>query len=85
MTVTDVTYPENATVLVNIANNATGTVKVYVNNTYIGSYDVINGVARVNLTRYAGGVYNVTVEYLSSDDYNTNITASNNRDNHSQW
>ena len=74
MTIDDVTYPANATAVINISNNANGTVNITVDGkVFTGT--VTNGVASVNLTGLAGGNYEAIVEFFSSDEYNGNLTA----------
>jgi hypothetical protein len=80
VTIADVTYPNNATAVINVSNAANGTVRVTVkvkgtNKTKVFNGTVSNGVARVNLTGLAGGDYEVTAEFITSDDYNGNATA----------
>ncbi|WP_458405407.1 beta strand repeat-containing protein [Methanobrevibacter sp.] len=70
------TYPQNATAVVNISNNANGTVKVYIGETEIGNGAINNGHATIDLTRLAGGVHEVTVKFITNDDYNNNITTT---------
>ena len=76
VTINDVTYPGNATALVNVSNKANGTVEIYFNNNKIGNATVINGVATVNLTRLSGGVHEVFVKFITDDAYNYNATAT---------
>ena len=76
VTIDDVTYPDMATALVNVSNNANGTVEIYFNGNKIGNASVENGVATVNIIRLAGGVYDVNVKFITSDDYNNNITTA---------
>ncbi|WP_458405445.1 hypothetical protein, partial [Methanobrevibacter sp.] len=76
VTIADVTYPQNATAVVNISNNANGTVKVYIGETEIGNGAINNGHATIDLTRLAGGVHEVTVKFITTDDYNNNITTT---------
>ena len=75
VTIDDVTYPERAIALVNVSNNANGTVEVYFNNTKVASGTVTNGKARVELAQLPGGVHEVTVKFITDDKYNNNITA----------
>ncbi len=76
VTIADVTYPDNATAIIEMSNRANGTVDVYFEGNIIGSADIINGSARINLTRLAGGVHEVTVKYVSNDQYNYNTSAN---------
>ncbi|MBQ6512857.1 Ig-like domain repeat protein [Methanobrevibacter sp.] len=76
----DVTYPANATAVINVGNNANGTVKVTVTNkggtdSKVFNGTVSNGVANVNLTHLSGGIKVASVEFVTSDDYNGNATA----------
>ena len=74
VTIDDVTYPSNATAVINVSNYANGTVNITVDGkVFTGT--VTNGVASVNLTGLAGGNYEAIVEFFSSDEYNGNLTA----------
>ncbi|MBR4446902.1 Ig-like domain-containing protein, partial [Methanobrevibacter sp.] len=75
VTIDDVTYPDNATAVINVGNNANGTVKVTVDGKVFNG-TVSNGVANVVLTNLSAGSKVVTVEFISTDDYNDNATAS---------
>jgi hypothetical protein len=74
VTIDNVVYPNNAFAIVNISNNANGTVKVYINGNLIGEGSVINGTASINLTKLSAGDKEVTVEFITSDDYNNNVS-----------
>ena len=76
VTVADVTYPNNACAIVNVSNMANGTVKVYLDNVEIGSGEITNGKAVINLTSLSGGVHEVVVKFITSDDYNNNVSTT---------
>ena len=76
VTINDVYYPNNATALITVSDNANGTVNIYLGETLIGTGTVINGQAIVNITRLAAGSKQLTVKFITSDTYNNNATAS---------
>ena len=75
VTIDDVTYPANASATVTVSNGANGTIEVYMGTTLIGSGTIVNGQATViNLTRLSAGPKEVTVKFITSDEYNNNAT-----------
>ena len=67
--VDDVTYPETAVALINVSGMANGTVEIKIGDkTFTGT--VSNGVAKVNLTGLNAGVKDVSVRFITNDDYN---------------
>jgi hypothetical protein len=71
----NVTYPGKAVAVINVDNNANGTVNVTVDGKVFNG-TVINGVARVNLTGLSAGFKEALVEFFTGDDYNNNATGS---------
>ena len=71
----DVTYPANATAVINIGNKANGTVNVTVDGKVFKG-TVSNGKVSVNLTGLSAGSKVATVEFFTADKYNSNVTAS---------
>ena len=71
----DVTYPANATAVINIGNKANGTVNVTVDGKVFKG-TVSNGKVSVNLTGLSAGSKVATVEFFTADKYNNNVTAS---------
>ena len=75
VTIDDVTYPANASATVTVSNGANGTIEVYMGTTLIGNGTIVNGQATViNLTRLSAGPKEVTVKFITSDEYNNNAT-----------
>ena len=76
VTIADVIYPANATAKVNVSNKANGTVEIYFNGTKVGTGNIENGTASIDLNRLPGGVHEVVVKFITSDDYNNNISTT---------
>ena len=76
VTIEDVTYPDNASAVVNVSNNANGTVEIYEGTKLVGTGTITDGKATVELIRLSGGVHEVTVKFITSDDYNNNVSAT---------
>ena len=75
VTIDDVTYPAHPVAFVNVSNNANGTIRVLLNGSEVGHGQIINGTARIDIDQLAGGVHEVEVEFITSDEYNNNITS----------
>ena len=75
VTIDDVTYPANASAVVTVSNNANGTIEVYLGGTLIGNGTIVNGqTTTINLNRLSAGAKEVTVKFITSDEYNNNAT-----------
>ena len=74
MTILDVTYPANATAVINVGNKANGTVNVTVDGRVFKG-TVSNGKVSVNLSGLSAGSKVATVEFFTADDYNSNVTS----------
>ena len=61
VTIDDVTYPDNASALVNVSNNANGTVEIYEGDKLVATGFIADGNAAIDLIRLPGGVHEVTV------------------------
>ena len=73
--IADVTYPANASAIVTVSNNATGKLEVYLDGTLIGNGTIVNGQAtEIELIRLSAGPKEVTVKFITSDEYNNNAT-----------
>ena len=75
VSIVDVIYPNNASALV-LVSDANGTVEIYLNNTLVGSETVKNGQALVNLTRLSAGAKQVSVRFVSNDNYYNDINTT---------
>jgi predicted outer membrane repeat protein len=75
-TIENVVYPANATALVNVSSKANGTIEIYNGTRLVGTGSIANGTASINLTSLAAGVYEVTVRFITDDDYNANATTT---------
>lgn len=74
VSIDDVTYPNIAHAIVNIGNNANGTVNVTVGKrTFNGT--VYNGCANVTIFGLAAGYKEAKVEFFSRDYYNNDVNA----------
>ena len=71
----DLTYPKVAYAIVNIGNNANGTVNVTVDKRTFGS-TVSNGYANVSISGLSAGYKNAKIEFFSRDYYNNDVNAS---------
>ena len=76
VTIEDVTYPNNAVALVNVSAKANGTIEIYEGTKLVGSGEIVNGVASIDLITLAGGNHEVTVKFISSDDFNNNVSTT---------
>ena len=76
VTIADVTYPDNANAVVNVSNKANGTVEIYEGDKLVGTGTITDGKATVELIRLSGGVHEVTVKFITSDDYNNNVSTA---------
>ena len=76
VTINDVTYPNAASAIVKVSNNANGTIEIYNGETLVGTGSITNGEATVSLNVLAGGAKEVTVKFISSDYYNNNVTVT---------
>ena len=76
VTIADVTYPDNASAIVNVSNNANGTIEIYEGTKLVGTGSITDGKATVELIRLSGGVHEVTVKFITSDDYDNNVSTT---------
>jgi hypothetical protein len=60
--------------MVNVSNKANGTVEIYEGDKLVGSGPITNGTAAIDLNRLSGGVHEVIVKFITSDDYNNNVS-----------
>ena len=75
VTITDTTYPNNATATVKVSGKANGTVIIKVGDkTY--SKEIINGETVIDLNGLDACLKEANVTFTSSDDYNSNANAS---------
>ena len=74
VTIDDVTYPSNARAVIEIGNNANGTVNITVDGKVFNT-TVRNGLATLDLTGLSAGKKEANVEFFTDDDYNENATA----------
>lgn len=68
VSVEDIVYGENATVIVTVPDDATRTVTISVGN-YKKDVNIINGKAMANLTNWISGSYEVYVTYNGDEKY----------------
>ena len=80
--------PDNNNVyIINFTENATGTVEVFVNGEMVMIVEIVNGIAKIDLSDYKDGTYEITFVYSGNDIYdgftkdvelkNAKITAKN--------
>ena len=62
--------------MVNVSSKANGTIEIYEGTKLVGSGEIINGVASIDLIKLAGGNHEVTVRFISSDDFNNNVSTT---------
>ena len=75
VTITDTTYPNNATATVKVSGKANGTIKIKVGDkTY--SKEITNGEVTIDLNGLNAGLKEANVTFTSSDDYNLNANTS---------
>lgn len=68
----DATYPRTVVAIINLDNNANGTVNITINGrTFEGN--VVNGNASVDLKRLSAGYKEALIEFFSDDDYNNDV------------
>ncbi|WP_458406316.1 Ig-like domain repeat protein [Methanobrevibacter sp.] len=74
VTINDVIYSDSATAIVNVSDNANGTIEIYLGDELIGTNTIENGFTTVDLDRLPGGAKEVTVKFITGDYYNNNAT-----------
>lgn len=68
----DATYPRTVVAIVNLTNNANGTVNITIDKrTFKGN--VVNGSASVDLKGLSAGYKEALIEFFSDDDYNNDV------------
>ena len=68
VSVEDIEFGENATIIVNLNQNATGNVTITIGN-FIETLEVINGTASLTVENLNVGIYDVFVSYSGDSNY----------------
>ena len=70
ITVKDQVASDNAGVVdIELPDDAKGTIEVFINGVSVKVVDVINGVAKIDLSAYKDGKYTITLKYSGDDKY----------------
>ena len=65
----DTEVKNNNTVIMQVGENATGVVKVFVNGAEVMIVEIVNGIAIIDLSAYKDGNYDITFVYSGDDIY----------------
>ena len=75
VTIDDVTYPSKSVAIVNVSDYANGTINITVDSKHFNK-TITNGHVEIDLTGLSGGVKDALVNFTTSDNYNSNLTAN---------
>ena len=75
VTITDTTYPNDATATVKVSGGANGTIEIKV-GTHTYSKEIRNGETTITLDGLDAGLHEAIVNFTSTDDYNLNANST---------
>lgn len=73
----DAVFGNNATVIVNLPTDATGNIKIYIDNIIITESSLLNGQSTISIDDLPVGNYNITITYSGDNKYKESSNTKN--------